>query len=82
MLKIKRKRNPRRRLLAKFFKIDFSKKIKEKFQKKIFFSKSKSFHRTILRGLNQLTKTHFSAKNEPNRGPTVRTLLIRSFHNF
>ena len=76
ILKNIKKMNPRITLSYIFFKIDFSKKIEKKFQKKIFFSKTKSFHKTILRGLNTLTITHLSAKNEPNRGPTVRTLLI------
>ena len=53
---------------------DFSVKIKKKFYKKNYFSKTKSFQNLILRGLNQVTKTHFSAKFEPNRRPTVRTL--------
>ena len=55
---------------------DFSVKIEEKIYKKNYFSKTESFQKLILRGLNQLTKTHFSAKFEPNRRPTVRTLLI------
>ena len=76
ILKIKIKINPRRTHLDTFFKIDFSKKIEKKFQKNFFFSKTKSFHKKLLRALNHLTISHFSAKFEPNRGPTVRTLPI------
>ena len=41
-----------------------------------YFSKSKCFHRIILRSLNKLTITHLSVKFKPNRRRTVPTLYI------
>ena len=76
ILKTNKKEKSGVNMCYQFFKIDFSKKIEKKIQKKIFFSETKSFYKTILIGLNHLTITHFSTKFEPNRGTTVRTLVI------
>ena len=49
----------------------------QNFLKSIFLKKN----RGKILGLNKLTKTHFSAKNEPNRGHTFRTLAIVLGHS-